>query len=41
MLTGRDKETGLGLSDQNIKNNVRESRLYSRIAADLAISPSF
>ncbi len=25
MLTGRDKETGLGLSDQNIKYNVRDS----------------
>ena len=23
MLTGRDKETGVGLSDQSIKNNVR------------------
>lgn len=22
MLTGRDKETGLGLSDENIKQNV-------------------
>ena len=25
MLTGRDKETGLGMSDQNIKHNVRKS----------------
>ena len=25
MLTGRDKETGLGLSDENIKYNVRDS----------------
>ena len=27
MLTGRDKETGLGLSDQNIKYNVRDRYL--------------
>ena len=28
MLTGRDKETGLGLSDENIKYNVRDGRLW-------------
>ena len=26
MLEGRDKETGLGMTDENIKNNVRGSR---------------
>lgn len=32
MLTGRDKETGLGLSDDNIKKNVSDHQLmYSAV----------
>ena len=31
MLTGRDKETGLGLSDENIKYNVCDGHLWIRI----------
>ena len=41
MLTGRDKQTGLGMSDQNIKYNVRQYGSFDCIAADLVPPSSF
>ena len=41
MLTGRDKQTGLGMSDQNIKYNVRRHGSFDCIAADLVPPSSF
>lgn len=32
MMTGKDKETGLGLSDESIKNNVRANADYAKLS---------
>ncbi len=37
MLTGRDKQTGLGMSDQNIKHNVRKNCSYNLVVTDLYV----